>query len=332
MKKYFPIRINLLLEIALFLGVVGCGRIESSINQEGPTVAPALAFTSTEGEREPTSSNMVKASSTLQPTFAETQTPFSTSPLTSTPTWTPVPTLSTEEAHVLVQDLLVNNGGCQLPCWWGIVPGETDWNTAKHFLDTFVIDIEQRWKNRVTRNGVKVPQAGYDIGYEIEDGVQSGIFMIVENGIVSEAVIGPGGTRRHFRLHQLLTDYGAPDEVYFQTERYTNTGGPPPFVFIVYYGRKHFWADFHLDGEIVGGVIKACPQSVNPFLWIGSPEREWDMDDLFSYVFGPPAPDAPPPTTLTLKEATGMDLETFTTTFKNPDENICIETPAELWH
>ncbi len=36
-----------------------------------------------------------------------------------------VTTLPTGEAQKMVQELLENNAGCRLPCWWGIVPGKT---------------------------------------------------------------------------------------------------------------------------------------------------------------------------------------------------------------
>ena len=57
------------------------------------------------------------------------------------PTRTPLPTLLPDEAEALVLDLLETNGGCQLPCWWGIMPGETTWEQASHFLTTFMRDI-----------------------------------------------------------------------------------------------------------------------------------------------------------------------------------------------
>jgi hypothetical protein len=56
-----------------------------------------------------------------------TVTPTNSSPpptatTTSTPTQTAIPTLSTESAYILLQDLLQNNNGCELPCFWGITP------------------------------------------------------------------------------------------------------------------------------------------------------------------------------------------------------------------
>ncbi len=53
-------------------------------------------------------------------------------------TWTPLPTLTSKEAQERVHELLLNNAGCEFPCWWGIIPGKTNWPEAYHFLASFV--------------------------------------------------------------------------------------------------------------------------------------------------------------------------------------------------
>lgn len=279
----------------------------------------------------PTKSRIVTISPVLN-TPSATVAISATSIPTQTPTWTPSPTLSRRAAYALVQDLLENNGGCQLPCWWGITPGITNWDQARHFLETFVIEIKQNWKGTVIIDGVPVQQADYYITYEIERDVKSRIYVLVENGIVEETVIGGRGSQRSFRLHQLLTNYGPPSDVFIRAHRYTNDGSPPPFDFVLYYARNHFWAHFRLTGRLVGDKLEGCPQSIDPRIWVGAPDQEWTLVALFDYVFGPPIPGFPAYPTLTLKKATGMDLETFTNIFKDPDNQSCLETPADLWH
>jgi hypothetical protein len=264
-------------------------------------------------------------SATSLPTTTPTENP------TPTVTWTPLPTLPPEESRERVSDLFLNNAGCRLPCWWGMTPGQTDWNTARQFLETFVIEIKQRGDDG-EEQGSPTSRAGYTIYYESESGEKPNFYVYVENGTINEILTGGLGTQTSFRLNQLLASYGPPDEVFIKTYPDTSSGAPPPFGFILYYGQSHFWAQFDMDGEVVGGLVKACPQSVNPRIWLGSPAREWTLEDLFHYVFGPPVPGGPDYPPLTLLEATGMDLGTFTNTFKDPDNTACIETPAELWH
>ena len=72
------------------------------------------------------------------PTASQTQHVMPTLP--GTPSQNP--TMAPEDAMEFVLELMENNGGCHLPCWWGqIVPGVTRWEDAKSFLETFASDI-----------------------------------------------------------------------------------------------------------------------------------------------------------------------------------------------
>ena len=318
-KRIQPNSIILFFAFLALLGLAGC-------IQTGPT----------RGQREVkiTSTRALLpaplASSTPTPTPSATLMPSATPTVTSILTWTPAPTLSRQDAYALVQDLLKNNGGCKLPCWWGITPGQTDWSMARHFLETFVVQIGQGWEETVVKDGVSIQQVAYYITYQVENGTAIS-YVFIENSIVREIEFGEDGAQQSFRLYQLLADYGPPDEVYISAHRVTSDGSPPPFGFILNYAQKHFWADFHLDGKVTGEKVIACPQSADPRIWAGLPEREWTSDALFNYVFGPPVPGFPRYPVLTLKEATGMSLESFTNIFEDPDNQSCLETPADLW-
>jgi hypothetical protein len=245
----------------------------------------------------------------------------------STLTWTPVPTLAAEEARRYVRELLENNGGCKLPCWWGMVPGKTDWNKAKQHLETFVKSIEPNGEGQIIRDGIPIHWADFLVRYETDNGIEDNFNVSVENGVIEEFLVGG------LRLDRLLSSYGSPDEVYISTHSVTSDGGPPPFYFLVYYEQKGFWAQYDLNGEVVGNIIKGCPQSIDPArIWLGSPENKWKKEDLWDYVFGPPiASWASRYPILTLEEAVGMDLKTFTHIFQEPNNQMCIETPAKLW-
>lgn len=60
---------------------------------------------------------------TPQVILTETPTPTFTPTATFTPTW--IPTLDQEKAFGYFESYYANNGGCDLPCWWGITPGES---------------------------------------------------------------------------------------------------------------------------------------------------------------------------------------------------------------
>jgi hypothetical protein len=313
--------------------LASCSLIEQAESRPGIAFTPTTMFVpiKTEAAQTPlieiTESWVAQTAEVTIPLV--TPTPFSTSTLTPTSIliWTPVFTLSPQKAHAFVRNLLENNGGCELPCWWGMVPGKTDWNTAKQHLETFVKSIEPNGEGQIIKDDLPIHWADFLVRYEIDDGIEDSFNVSVENGIIEEFLVGV------FRLDRLLSSNGPPDEVYISAHRVTSEGGPPPFYFLVYYGQKGFWAQYDLNGEVAGNIIKGCPQSIDPArIWLGSPKNKWKKEDLWDYVFGPPiASWAPRYPILTLKEATGMDLDTFTNTFKDPNNPKCIETSAKLW-
>lgn len=67
-----------------------------------------------------------------------------------TSTFTPQPTLAYDVQDEFVS-LLTQNGGCSLPCLWGIVPGKTSWQEAATLLSPFV------YNPRGLHNAVDLP-------------------------------------------------------------------------------------------------------------------------------------------------------------------------------
>jgi hypothetical protein len=259
-----------------------------------------------------------------------TRTSIPTVVVTATPslTWTPAPTLSRAEALALVEDLLENNGGCRLPCWWGMTPGKTEWKKAKHFLETFVVRFWSGNDGVIGKDGVAV--YSYAVYYERKNG-ESGFQVGVKGDTISGIVSGDA-TQHQYSISPLLMEYGIPDEVFINTFAVTNTGDPPPFGIILDYRSQGFWAEYSLTGRLSGGNVIGCPKSMIPRLFLNSPERKWTDDEMFSATFGPPFPNAPALTTLSVQDATGMDLETFYQIYKEPSNQNCLKTPADLWY
>ncbi len=71
-------------------------------------------------------------------TKPSTPIPIATQPYIPTPGFTAtsssIPTLAVEDARAMLNDLLVNNGYCHLPCLWGISPGATTSQEANMIL------------------------------------------------------------------------------------------------------------------------------------------------------------------------------------------------------
>lgn len=236
------------------------------------------------------------------------------------------PAPSVQESQKLVQDLLENNAGCRLPCWWGIQPGKTTWNEARQILEKVSSYVTPKIEGTTFYNAsAKVyppypndPERYMETNYRVENGVVRYISVYNEN-------LTP-----NYHLSKFLEHHGAPTEIWIRTFPREDMGFQHFLIDMFYqdlgvlveYGTGH-------PLEEVNGNIRNC--SINkmgsPFLHLWSPETDklsFQEAKIFIDTMSLPEPK-------TLLEATGMDAKTFFETFKNPETNVCIETPRELW-
>jgi hypothetical protein len=224
-------------------------------------------------------------------------------------------------------ELLTNNHNCQLPCWWGIVPGQTSWRTARQFLDTFAISIKQGSYGYIPINGRMAYVTNYSVDYEISGRQESGItlYSTLDN-IVSDIQVevgGGGGIR--YQLNQFLTDLGKPTEVRIFTS-INIMAQPPPFYLIVFYADKGVMAQYEYEAKRVNESLIGCPIPVDPELWLWPPADNLTIEAL--QPLGPPDPIFVPKS---LTEATAWTIDTFYEEFKRPDSKTCLETPLSIW-
>lgn len=91
---------------------------------------PAVAI----GTSPSTTEEVVTLTVTHQPTVSSMSS-------TVTPATSPIPTLSLAEKETIALEYYMTNGNCELPCWWGIVPGEAEWQSVKSFFSTIATEI-----------------------------------------------------------------------------------------------------------------------------------------------------------------------------------------------
>lgn len=235
------------------------------------------------------------------------------------PTFTLRPTLTADERQALVREMLETNGGCELPCWWGVTPSQADWQIVKNRFTGyggFVFEIPH-------------PTRPYDyylkMSFDHQDGIVRSIRVI--------GYIFPGGKSERFAqdwhrysLDQVLTRYGEPSQV--MLEFWPNPPGPYyPYGLFVFYDHKGVLIEYG-GSAIPGEPFRICPQVEGVEylrLWLRSPGEGPALLDLADLD---PVERAQ---MLPLEKATGMDVETFYKTFKEPDTKICLESPAEVW-
>ncbi|MCL4265814.1 MAG: hypothetical protein KJ069_21550 [Anaerolineae bacterium] len=333
MKNHKLLWVIEMLTINLFLFLAGC--TASSPTPISPGENPADIST-------------VAASRTplTRTPLPPTPIPAVTSTLTSTPTATPMPidqpapieppiTIPAPPDGELTQQVLwlfETNNGCQLPCWWGITPGQTEWSVAEEFFHRFDKDLyEASSTPGLVSYGISIP---LPTDIFVTDYTYPSV--LVQNGIVEriQADILVGDTYpdslNHYMLPMLLTTYGEPAEVGLSTFSSDPGGEGPgwlvPFAVVLFYPDQGIAALYGDIGEISGDMVRGCPQA-RPVstLKLWSPDKDFTFEELIksSSAFNKEY--------LSLQEATGMDVATFYETFKNPDNTTCLETPANLW-
>ena len=236
------------------------------------TAATANTATSVVMSEAPTAVATTHVPATLTPTTTLTPAPSATAPATQIPEANNIDnvvhaTLSEEEATQILIELLQTNGGCQLPCWWGIVPGETlvtdigarfvplgfNWNPDSHTL----------------RDNTHY-KASVDI--EAKNGI---VASIAVRGGVNEDTYDKNEAWRPYALPNLLSAYGIPSEVYVYYPFRFDPGGLASYRLFLYYPEQGIAIDYLGIADLIpdrNGWAQACPDilrtdEVNLFLF-----------------------------------------------------------------
>ncbi len=241
-----------------------------------------------------------------------------------------LPTIPTDDIKSFVLELTNNNQNCLLPCFWSIIPGETEWQNAEPFLSTFAYRISYGSADG-TFSDVPVGESfiawlslflpemsNAPFSYAFD--VREGIVMMMDAAILPIA---------NNTLPSILNDYGQPTEIWILTAN-APMDDVLGFSLTLFYAQHNFMLTYsNWDGEIIDGKVRGClsgeEESLRLVTW--SPkeqltfvEAEHGMHEPHSIIYDLP-----------LEEATGISIETFYKTFRNGSEPICLETPTELW-
>ncbi|MGC8788240.1 MAG: hypothetical protein ACP5Q1_12520 [Anaerolineae bacterium] len=170
------------------------------------------------------------------------------------------------------------------------------------------------------------------LSFIIEDDYYINNLFIVESGrvraieVVSGWLSDPSETSllfaadwQTYSLAQVLQRYGQPQQVFLSLG-----GGSFGLLYhlILLYSDRGIAVSYQGLADSEGGTIRACPRLGKVwhiYLWLQSPE---DRTPLLNRVFANPEDLV---SFRTLKEVTGMGMETFYETFKNPDSGVCLE-------
>jgi len=137
------------------------------------------------------------------------------------PTQTPLPTLSSVQIEQEILKLYSDNGGCELPCFWGIVPGKTTFQEVdtRFSLLGEVSEEDYRWKNEHKLIPIKI-----DIPSEIDSFNEKewSFYIIASNGVV-ESIIANSRLMKQTSIptmSNMLSIFGKPEEIWIAVMPY----------------------------------------------------------------------------------------------------------------
>ena len=241
-----------------------------------------------------------------------------------TPTPFPIPTLSLAEKKVLTSELYKTNGNCELPCWWGIVPGETEWQTAELLLNSIVTELYTSAESELD------DRYSVDVYLPVPQELSSREELIQHYQIINGKVmlIDSEPSSKIYTVSEILNTYGRPVEVKIET--YSSSHGEiNKFSVALFYPDKGILVRYGPSADFIDDYVLGCVQMGSGSVVVWSPEQKLSFAEALNGTrgLGTFGEQYYKP----LEDATEMNVEMFYQTFLDPDTETCIETPAELW-
>lgn len=323
-------KVNFILLFAVILFGTGCTRnVGNTQVNETKTPEPIIeSVTITETSPPTNTPSIPSPTHTSVPTTTPTSVPDTATPTVIPPTATvtplPTATLTHEQIDTNLTELMLTNGGCALPCWWRIVPGETSIDSARENLKAFGASFP----------GTTYASFGIDWGAAVEFEVNNGIIQTMDVG----GGYSPGWIDRDkytqgwqpYSLSTVLNHYGLPTQVLvyrpFQADP-----GQPSYHLLVFYEDLGIQIDYRGSVEILGDDhYFACPDmadiwDVHMFLY--QPDQVDNMVERtlpassISYI----ADSQTVHDVISWPQATSTSLEFFYETFRTSESNACFE-------
>jgi hypothetical protein len=305
----------------LLLLIAGCGPISSPSAQPTYMLTPAAPPT------------MV----TMSPTLISELTP-----IIQVSTLSSEPTLSAAEAETTLLDLHQNNGGCLLPCWWGLMPGETSMQTVKSLFESLTaISIRDgfldevggaHWRidkndllldtlasltyNRLLTDRVESLKITMEVKKELEGG---GFETVWENPLNEQYL-------HNYMLPQILSVYGQPKDVLI----YANEGWRY-FELILDYSNQGFVVWYSAPLESSADTYLGCISKAFTNLYLWAPEFSYTWSEGVTGTGDQSEIDSINRDFKPLQEVTSLTLKEFSTIFMNSANPDCLQTQKTIW-
>lgn len=250
-------------------------------------------------------------------------------PSSLAPPQTPAPTellfsTASEAPPRSIVDLLKDNGGCKLPCWWGIFPGVTTWPAAERLISPLASHVE------ASEFGAPPDTVIYSAEFPPPlEGAHGIAQMYYVRGNVVTLIWSAPGNVPEYSLASLVTLLGSPKEALLRTvpEPYQ---GLLPADLLLSYPDLGVVALYRAEARIEGDAILACDFQ-RPVLWLWNPQEKILLSGI-AHQF--PAGYLPPDE-LTffrpIEQVTDQSTSQFASALRAGEPEVCLETLPANW-
>jgi hypothetical protein len=325
--------------MVILLLLVGCDYVPRETVQPEFTLTPAeltaAQKTNTHIPSQTSPPTMVNSPSTPTSTQPRpTSTPSRPIPTVATPSRTPTlpPTLTAVEREAYVKELLRTNAGCDLPCWWGIMPGKSQWAETARFLE--IIGVKTIGRSEPFGR-IKHETGGFDF---VSSFVQNSISFSEVSGLVDYILVD--GTGYHdvtafqeawqtYAPLEIIQKYGKPSRVWLESS-YSYDTPFSGYALWLFYDQSGFLIMYAGSIGPKKPIYHICPRFEGDYikevnLYLQSAESEKPLEELTYYYSYPGREDYFQPI-----EKAGITIDEFYNAFLQ-EEQPCFDVPGNIF-
>jgi len=271
----------------------------------------------------------------------------------------PQPPLTMSEAENVILKLVDDNGGCNLPCIWGLEPGVSSVTHVNEIHTTFApeyVSDELLIKVNDFDDVGGITYISWADEFQITAHMSfyfkgDETLKLVEFDARSYRVSGSGMDKRleyvfgyepllslvdKFTLSNSLQNYGEPSSILLAPSYFDRPSATPPswiwYSVVIIYEEQGFLAEYIMPRRWMGDSLAACVDQIAEITIIGwDPQQEFDLSEVLSVKSGLGIHESNISYFRSLEEATSLTIPDFTEIFSEPDTDACIYTPLDLW-
>ena len=269
---------------------------------------------------------------------------------TATQALTATPVLGKEETEELLLNMLKGNDLCTLPCWWGILPGESSLTQLNERIEPLssIIQSSPYFQINVSGQPFLVSGMGVNLRKENEiidlhvswytdknkDKVElisiKPISLTLENGEYQNAYSSNFYKTAliKYKISQILSELGKPSKILTFAEIYKLNpyGNSETFQIWLLYPERGVFVRYDMPLRRINELGQGCPSESIVSLWLTPPDTTGFYAGIVPTMDGYSGFSHHK----TIEESTTLSVDYFYMVYKDSTDE-CVTTPLSIW-